>query len=297
MPYIKKHSGRQDDRPSKQKIAYRRLKRISRPFFFLAVIIGLFVGGGWFVYKFASEQQYSLMRAETAKMLPMKVAHILIDGCVLTSEDEVRQALNIKVGDPILSFSIHKAQKRLNTLTFVDHTIIKRQLPDTLIIHIIERSPFAVWQHQGKFTLIDRKGNIVNDNGMSGKDGQAFLKLPLVVGNGANENAAELIDILSAYPEVKNKTVAAIRIGNRRWNLDLKDGTTVLLPENQELPAIQRLTQYQKQFQLLDRPVKAIDLRLPDRLIIQTENKVTAPQKNNKNDDSEPHDQDSQNPP
>lgn len=286
MSYIKKRPSYQDDRPSKQKIAYRRFKRFSRPFFFLLIILGLFLGGSWFIYKFASEQQYSFIRTNLAKLIPMKITHILIDGCVLTSENEVKQALHIKIGDPILNFSIHEAQERLNNLTFVNYAIIKRQLPDTLIIHIIERSPFAVWQHQDKFMLIDRKGNIVNDHGMSGKDGQAFLKLPLVVGIGANHAASDLIDILSVYPEIKERVVAAIRIGNRRWNLNLKDGTVILLPENQELPAIQRLMQYQKQFQLLDRPVKNIDLRLPDRLIIQTDDKMASPHENDDHSDT-----------
>lgn len=286
MSYIRKPSNYQDDRPSKQKIAYRRFKRMLRPFFLLLIILGFFIGGGWSIYKFASEQEFSFFRTKTAKLVPMKLTHLIIDGCKLTSEEEIKQTLNIHIGDPILDFSIQDAQKRLNHLTFVDYTIIKRQLPDTLIVHVIERSPFAVWQHQGKFKLIDKKGNIVNDQGMQGKDGQAFLKLPLVVGIGANTTAAELIDLLSVYPDVKNRMVAAVRIGNRRWNLNMKNGTIILLPENQEIAAIQRLVQYQKQLQLLDRPLKHIDLRLPDRLIILTDKKVDTPHPDENNPES-----------
>lgn len=286
MSYLKRRPNHQDDRPSKQKIAYRRLKRMLRPFFFLLIILGLFIGGGWAIYEFASEQEFSLFRTKTAKLVPMKLAHIIIDGCKLTTEYEIKQALGINIGDPILNFSIKDAQKRLNGLTFVNYAVIKRQLPDTLIIHIIERSPFAVWQNQGKFKLIDKKGNIVNDQGMNGKDGQAFLKLPLVVGIGANTTASDLIDILSVYPDIKNRMVAAVRIGNRRWNLNLKNGTIILLPENQEIAAIQRLIQYEKQFQLLDRPLKHIDLRLPDRLIILKDKEPTP--SNPENDNPEP---------
>ncbi len=292
MSYIKRQPNRQDDRPSKQVIAYRRFRRIFRPFLFLLIILGLIVGSNWAIYKFASEQQFSLFRTKTAKLVPMKLAHINIDGCKLTSKNEIKQALGIRVGDPILNFSVYDAQKRLNSLTFVDHTVIKRQLPDTLIVHIIERSPFAVWQNQGKFKLIDKKGDIVNDEGMNGKDGQAFLKLPLVVGIGANTTASDLIDILSAYPDIKNKIVAAVRIGNRRWNLNLKNGTVIMLPENQEIPAIQRLMQYEKQFQLLDRPLKHIDLRLPDRLIILTDKKITPSEHDTNQDNLDSHNND-----
>lgn len=211
----------------------------------------------------------------------MKITKIIITGCNLTLEKDVKDALGIHIGDSIFNFSVQEAQQRLDELPFVDHALLKRQLPNTIIIHITERTPFAVWQYQGQFKLIDRKGQIVNDHGMSGKDGQAFLKLPLVVGLGANTEGAELLDILSTQPEIKKHVVAIVRVGNRRWNLDMKNGTTVLLPENQELPALQRLNQLQKQFQLLDRAIKTIDLRLADRLFIQEDKEYINKQQTN----------------
>lgn len=285
---MKKRPDYQNDRPSKSKIALRRSRRLLRPFIFLIIIFGMLGGGGWFVAHLASDQQYSVVLNKVTNLLPMKITKIIITGCNLTSESEVKDALGIHVGDSIFTFSVHDAQQRLDALPFVDHALLKRQLPNTIIIHITERTPFAVWQHQGQFKLIDRKGQIVDDHGMSGKDGQAFLKLPLVVGLGANTEGAELLDILSTQPEIKKHVVAAVRVGNRRWNLDLKNGTVVLLPENQELPALQRLNRLQKDIQLLDRPIKTIDLRLADRLIIQEDKDYINKQKaNTENQDNQ----------
>ncbi|MDI2090765.1 cell division protein FtsQ/DivIB [Commensalibacter oyaizuii] len=291
MSSLNKRPEYQNDRPSKSKIAFRRSKRLLRPFFFLILIIGLFIGGGWLIFRIAADQHYAVIQEKLANIVPMKISKIIITGCDLTPEDDIKKALGIKIGDSIFNFSVQDAQRRLNDLPFVETALLKRQLPNTIIIHITERRPFAVWQHKGKFMLIDRKGNIVNDHGMSGKDGQAFLKLPLVVGYGANTTAAELIDILSAQPEVKKRLVAAVRVGNRRWNLNLKNGTVIELPENQELPAIQRLIRYQKEIQLLDRPVKNIDLRLSDRLIIREDKNFMNPSSNpddQNSDDSNP---------
>lgn len=269
---MRKRPDYQNDRPSKSKIAFRRSRRLLRPFIFLIVIFGILGGGGWFITRLASDHQYSVIIGKISSILPMKITKIIITGCNLTSEDEVKEALGIHVGDSIFNFSVNDAQQRLDELPFVETALLKRQLPNTIIIHITERKPFAVWQHNGQFKLIDRKGQIVNDHGMSGKDGQAFLKLPLVVGFGANTDGAELLDILSSQPEIKKHVVAAVRVGNRRWNLDLKNGTTIKLPENQELPALQRLNRLQKDIQILDRPIKIIDLRQADRLVI-TEDK------------------------
>lgn len=284
MPNLRRPSEFQDDRPSRGKIAYRRFIRLLRPIILLLVVFGLFGGGSIILIRLALKQQYFPIREKIIQLMPLKIEKIEITGCTLTSKEEVMEALGVQKGDSILQFSVNDAKKNLNVLPFVDHVLIERQLPGSIIIHISERTPFAVWQNQGKFVLIDRQGNIVNDHGMSGKDGNAFLKLPLVVGKGANLAAAELLDIITTQPEIKKRLVAAVRVGERRWNLDLRDGTTVFLPENQEEPAVQRLIRYQKDFQLLDRPVKNIDLRLPDRMVIR-QNKTVAP--NNNNPDTE----------
>ena len=63
--------------------------------------------------------------------------------------------------------------------------------------------------------------------------------------------------------------VAAVRVGGRRWNLRLNNGADVLLPEGAEAPAMARLMELQTAQALLDRPVQALDLRLPDRLVVR----------------------------
>ncbi|CAK7192078.1 Cell division protein FtsQ [Commensalibacter sp. Nvir] len=272
MSYLNKPSDYQNDRPSKASITFRRLKRLAKPFILLVFIIILLGGGEWFIYKTFSPKDYITIENKIASLIPMKISEIEITGCKLTPEQEVKNALGMPMGKSIFTFSINNAQKRLNELPFVDHALVKRQLPKTIIVNIVERRPYAIWQNQGKFMLIDHEGKIVNDQGMSGKDEQAFLKLPLVVGVGANKAASDLLDDLASQPEIQKRVVAAVRVRERRWNLDLKNGIIIRLPENQELPALQRLTTLQEQIQLLDRPIQVVDLRLSDRLIIQ-ENK------------------------
>ncbi len=62
---------------------------------------------------------------------------------------------------------------------------------------------------------------------------------------------------------------AAVRVGERRWNLRLSNGADVLLPEGEEVAALDRLLQLQQDHAVLDRPLQAIDLRLPDRLVLR----------------------------
>ena len=83
---------------------------------------------------------------------------------------------------------------------------------------------------------------------------------------------------MAAEAEVAERVQAMVRVGEMRWNLRLHNGTDVLLPEGAEAAAIKRLSELQQEAKLLDRPVAAIDLRLPDRLVVRTRDVPDAPQ-------------------
>ncbi len=142
---------------------------------------------------------------------------------------------------------------------------MERRLPGTVVVYLQERRPFAIWQNQGKFVLIDRDRRSWSPTRTS----RNFKQLPLVVGPGAPAAAATLIDALTERPALQKRVVAAVRIAERRWNLHLDNGADVLLPEGHEVAALDRLTKLQQEHALLDRPLAAIDMRLADRLVLR----------------------------
>ena len=152
-----------------------------------------------------------------------------------------------------------EAAERLGAAT------VERRLPGLVVVRIEERAPFAVWQLDGKFTLVDRGGNLVTDSEVSAFSGQ----VPLIVGPGAPQAAAALMDMLAVQPDLMARMKAAVRVGERRWNLRMSNGADILLPEGAEAQALARLAELQASLQLLDRPLQAVDLRLPDRLVIR----------------------------
>ncbi|CAP57137.1 cell division protein FtsQ/DivIB [Gluconacetobacter diazotrophicus] len=262
------------DRPSRLSIFMRRQRRMARPVALALVFLIVIAGGAAVLRDMRSEERFAPIRARLVSLLPLRVTDIQVSGRTLTDEAALRDALGVRIGDPVLGFSVEAARQRIDALPFVDHSVVERHLPGTIVVRLTERRPFAVWQNQGRFMLIDRAGNPVQDQGpgqagLSGKDAQAFLQLPLVVGPDANLAAAPLMDMLAGQPVVLAHMAAAVRVGQRRWNLLLHDGTTVLLPEGEEIPALKRLAELQDSMKLLDRPVISIDLRLPDRLVVQ----------------------------
>ena len=196
--------------------------------------------------------------------LGLTVQQVILEGRRNAPTDMIRAALGVSRGDPLLDFSPEGARARLETIAWVQRAHVERRLPNTILVRIEERRPFAIWQNNARFVIIDREGKVVAADGLD-----QFGPLPLLVGPGADAQGAALHDLLKPHPEVADRVQAMVRIHERRWNLRLHNGTDVLLPEGAEGAAIQRLAELQREARLLDRPLAAIDLRLPDRLVLR----------------------------
>ena len=256
------------DRPSRWTMLMRRQKRLVRPVLLTVPLLGLGLCG-LLAARGAVEQAGvgSWFRHRIGLALP--ITHVVVTGERLTTAHDVTEALGLAPGDSIMSFSIEEAERKVEALPFVETAIVERHLPGTVVVSLVERKPFAVWQDQGRFQLIDRTGTVVQNQELNGKDAEAFARLPLVVGAGAPPAAAALIEALDDNPTIKSRVVAMVRVGQRRWNLTMKNGCDVLLPEGEAPAALKRLAQFEHDHQLLERPLVAIDMRLPDRLVVR----------------------------
>jgi cell division protein FtsQ len=199
----------------------------------------------------------------------LRVTDIVIEGRANTPESLLRAAIGVSKGDPILGFSLEETKARIETIPWVEHATVERRLPGTVIVNLQERRPFAIWQSQKKYVLVDRTGQVVTD-----QDVAQFPDLPLIVGQGAPAAAAVLLDALRERPALAEKVEASVRVGERRWNLRMANHTDVMLPEGHEVAALDRLAQLQQQHAILDRPLAAIDMRLPDRLVFRPRNEA-----------------------
>ena len=274
-------------RPTRWQLLRRRQRRLLRPAAWAAAALLLLGGGAVLVRKVqpgapgpvtAAGTNLASLRERLGAATSLRVDRIVIEGRTSTPEPLLRAALGVSVGDKLLGFPLDAARARIETLTWVQHATVERRLPGTVVVQLTERRPFAVWQNAGKFVLIDRAGQVVAEQDPV-KDAAAFSVLPLVVGAGAPEQAAALMDQLAAQPGLKSRVVAAVRVGERRWNLRLNNGADVLLPEGQEAVAMAKLMELQGSQALLDRPLQTLDLRLPDRLVLrpQPEPRLPAP--------------------
>ena len=192
------------------------------------------------------------------------IARIEIRGLRHADGAAVQRALDAKMRTPIYAFDPEAARRHLLELGWVEWAMVARRLPDTIDVEIRERQPFALWQHNKRLHLIDRSGAVITRERLG-----RFSALPLVVGRGADDRATEIIDLLSARAAIAERVAAAMLVGERRWNLRFDNGVEARLPEQGTSSALERLASLQARHAILDRKLRAIDLRMPDRLIVQ----------------------------
>jgi cell division protein FtsQ len=281
MPRVTRRPGSPTgDRPSALRLLLRRGWKLVRPVRWVVFSCVVLLGGAVALHMLlppgsgsqsgtgvASSGSLTTFReriGNATASLGLRVETIVIEGRANTPEPLLRAALGISRGDPILGFSLDAARRNVEKLSWVEQATIERRLPDTVVVQLVERRPFAIWQNQGKFVLIDRDGQTVTN-----EDVGQFRQLPLVVGPGAPGAATPLIDALMQHPGLLARVVAAVRVGERRWNLQLRGGMNVMLPEGREAVAIERLVALQQDHALLDRPLEVVDMRLPDRLVLR----------------------------
>ena len=263
-----------NDRPPKWKLFLRRQRWLLRP---LAWCVVALVATGAGMVLFRNVQPGSGIAAVRARIgvmtadAGMRIRDIRIEGRANTPEALLLERLGVNQGDPIVGFSLDQARMRIERLTWVKSATVERRLPGTIAVVLWERRPFAVWQNQGRFVLIDRDGEPVTDEEVT-----KFSFLPLIVGPGAPKAARVLLEALADRPEIQARLLAATRISERRWNMRMKNGTDILLPEGHEVEALNRLVTLQQETALLDRPVQAIDMRLPDKLVLRPQGMTPA---------------------
>jgi cell division protein FtsQ len=203
-------------------------------------------------------------RDAAANAAGFRIASIALSGERHVSREEILSAAGITGTTSLLFFDVDAARDRLKTNPWIADATVLKLYPDRLQIGIKEREAYALWQQTGRVSVIAQDGTVLEPY-----VDPRLLRLPLVVGVGAAARAKQFLSLLDAHPELRDQVRASILIGERRWNLRLKNGLDIRLPENDIENALATLVARDRDKKLISRAILAIDLRLPDRVTVE----------------------------
>jgi cell division protein FtsQ len=203
-------------------------------------------------------------RNALANSAGFRITEVAINGRRHLNQDEVLAIGGVNGRSSLLFLDAATVRDRLKANPWIADATILKLYPGHLQIDIVERTAFALWQQDGRLSVISEDGAVLEPF-----VSRRFATLPLVVGKGADTRARDFLALLDRYPQVRAATKAAILVGERRWNLRLNDGLDVRLPENDVGNALAMLSKLDREDRLFSRDITAIDMRLPDRLTVQ----------------------------
>ena len=229
-----------------------------------AVIGGGLVWGlnsGWLLRELSMAGDATLAASAQAGL---SLQTVEVHGRGETRQADVLGAIGAARGAPLLGLDIDAMRERLTALPWIVSAEVERRYPDRLMVTVTEAEPMALWQRSQKLFLVSRAGKVIETADLG-----RYSKLLVIVGDNAPERAEDLFDLLAQQPDLKKRVTAAIFVGKRRWNLRLDNGIDVKLPEEDPAAAWSRLADLQKQYGLLEKDVRIIDLRLPDQVVLR----------------------------
>ncbi len=186
------------------------------------------------------------------------ISEIHLAGNSRVPPETILAALGMNPGESIFAAKLAAARSRIMALDWIASADVVRRYPDSIFVTIVEKRPFALWQSPKGVAVVERAGGVITTLGV-----EKFARLPKLVGAGAPEAAADLIDTVMAHRAVAARVAAYEYVSQRRWNLILNDGVVVKLPETgwrKELDALEHLI---VDAGILERDVTEIDLRSP----------------------------------
>jgi cell division protein FtsQ len=233
-----------------------------------ATVLLLLASAGFGFSKGGHVDEFTTALSDTrnaiANSLGFKIRTVAINGRKQLSQDEVLAIGGVNGRSSLLFLDAAAVRDRLKANPWIADATVIKFYPGSLEIDIVERSAFALWQKNGKLSVIADDGAVLEPYLQ-----RRFLSLPLVVGKGAETHARDFLALLARYPQVNAVTKAAIYVGERRWNLLTKDGLDIRLPEHDVSNALAILSKLDQEDHLFSRDIVAIDMRLTDRLTVQ----------------------------
>ena len=195
-----------------------------------------------------------------------KVVHLEVRGVNHINELKIYNRILGQTDRSMTQLDLDAVRQSVLDLSWVKDARVSRQLPDRLIVDIVERDPHAVLKKDDKLVLIDGQGHELEAVSPARAKGLLVLS-----GANAGGKVEDLGHLLDAAPAIKPQVAQAEWVGNRRWNLTFKSGQELLLPEGDDAAsgALLAFARMDGVNRLLGGKIASFDMRAPDRIYLR----------------------------
>ncbi|MDR0483842.1 MAG: FtsQ-type POTRA domain-containing protein [Alphaproteobacteria bacterium] len=197
------------------------------------------------------------------KVIP--VNNVVINGASPEVKQEIMKSLAFLRDEKVMSVDLENLRLYLNSMPWVYKSAVSRNLSGEIIITIMEINPYFLWLNDDNNYKL-----ITSDDTQS----QVKLNFPLEdlitieKGSIALKNSHKLRFLI--YQDLNIlKEIKTLRYNGYRWDIILKNGLVIRLPEENMIKAYTTFLNLNKKYNFLDKNLDYIDATAINKLFIQ----------------------------
>jgi cell division protein FtsQ len=224
-----------------------------RPFWFLIAVLAVFAGiGGYLLTTWPALYPHT----------------VEVDGNHTVSKDTIVGRARIDLAKNMWLQNTHAMASRIEAIPYIDRAFVRRRPPDTIVITVTERTPYAFVDDRGERVTVDHALRVLQDGEPLGfaESLPAFaIVLPQALLVGEFIKDPELQALVGNADAIAAAHLDARSLGYDRFGdvtVQLRNGITVLLGDRngseQKIPLIRPILEKVDRGK---RKVAAIDLR------------------------------------
>ena len=152
--------------------------------------------------------------------------------------------------------SLDLISNELNKKNLIKKFIITKTYNNLITIKIEEKNIIGLMKIENNYYLIDEFNNIIES-----KITPNLFHLPIFIGKNSYKNANIILNLIKES-DINLNYLSFSFVDHRRWNISLKNGVKILLPENKVLDTLKSLNKVVSKYNILNGNFVEVDLRV-----------------------------------
>jgi len=215
-----------------------------------------------------SSQVYEVVAARPE----LQVTQVVFPNVSDDLQQQILTVTGLELPVSSLELDVTELKRAVETLDAVETAQVRVLGGGALEILTVEREPVVVWRDGDVLRLVDGEGHRVADIARRSARGD----LPLIIGLGAELHVAEAMILMKVSSPISDRVRGFVRVGDRRWDLVLDRGQTIMLPEHGAVSALRRVVALHQAEDLLNRDVIIVDMRNGERPVLRLTDEAIA---------------------
>ncbi len=211
--------------------------------------------------KLLSEESSALYRGLTE----LSINRISVEGAKEPLKKEITILVQKAAAEGFSALKAQSLREKIQKINKVDKAFVKFSTDGLVNVNVVERKEALVFFNKELYEVLDNNGVILSTN----PDYEGLSSFPLLVGKNGSKNIRELLLLVNEMGSHKSDVLYYEWVGERRWNVHMKDGLVFKLPENKLNKALELMHMFLNETNKLLKPIVSVDFRNIDKPIIK----------------------------